>query len=368
MKTSSLLVLILIAFGSLVQAQQAQNIFVITTDGFRWQEVFNGADSVMIHSDRLVKDTGITKDLFWHQDQSMRRQKLMPFFWNVIASKGQLYGNREADNKVNVKNFYKISYPGYNEIFTGTTDPSIILNRKVYNKNINFLEFLNNTPQYHDKVVAFSSWNVMPYILNEQRNNITINGGYEALAENDSASQQINNVQSAAEKNHCRNDWLTFVSAKQYIDKHHPKVVYLSLGETDEYAHKSQYDMYLQKANAVDKMIGELWYYVQTNPFYKNNTTFIITTDHGRGKKPDTWFTHSLLTKGSGDIWLAVLGPSIAPLGEVKTAGQLFQNQIAATVAMLVGETFKPTATVGKPIALPQSISAVSNNVQVAAR
>jgi hypothetical protein len=58
-------------------------------------------------------------------------------------------------------------------------------------------------------------------------------------------------------------------------------------------------------------------------------------------------------------------------LGEVKATQQLYQNQIAATVTMLVGETFKPTATVGKPIALPQSTNAAttaSNYVQVAAR
>lgn len=344
-------------------AQQVPNIFIITTDGFRWQEVFTGADSTMINSTRLVEDTGLTKDLFWDADIAARRKKLLPFFWNVIADKGQLYGNRLLDNKVNVKNFYKISYPGYNEIFTGTTDPSIILNKKVYNQNINFLEFLNQSPDYQNKVVAFSSWNVMPYILNEQRNNITINSGYQTLNDADTTALLINAVQDVAIKGHCRNDWLTFVSAKQYIDKYHPKVVYLGLGETDEYAHKSQYDMYLQKANAFDKMIGELWYYVQTHPFYKNNTTFIITTDHGRGKKPDTWFTHSLLTKGSGDIWLAVLGPTIAAVGEVSAQQQLFQNQIAATVSMLAGQNFNPKVNIGKAIQLPQTAPATVSSV-----
>ena len=361
MKYLCFILLSLAAFSNPKAQPSPQNIFVITTDGFRWQEVFNGADSIMINSTRLVEDTGLTKDLFWDNDLATRRKKLMPFFWNVVAEKGQLYGNRLLDNKVNVKNFYKISYPGYNEIFTGTTDPSIILNKKVYNKNINFLEYLNHTPEYRGKVVAFSSWNVMPYILNEQRSNIEINSGYENLNDADSTSQLINAVQNVADKTHCRNDWLTFVSAKQYVNQHHPKVVYLGLGETDEYAHKSKYDMYLQKANAFDKMIAELWYYVQTDPFYKNNTTFIITTDHGRGSKPSTWFTHSLFTKGSGDIWLAVLGPSITPIGEVKTQQQNFQNQIAATVAMLVGKNFQPNVTIGKAIQIPQISRSISS-------
>ena len=50
------------------------------------------------------------------------RKKLLPFFWNVIQQKGQLYGNRLYGNKVNVSNSYKFSYPGYNEIFTGYPD------------------------------------------------------------------------------------------------------------------------------------------------------------------------------------------------------------------------------------------------------
>ncbi|MBL7748297.1 MAG: hypothetical protein JNM19_12750, partial [Chitinophagaceae bacterium] len=29
----------------------AENLFIITTDGFRWQEVFNGADSLLINSE-----------------------------------------------------------------------------------------------------------------------------------------------------------------------------------------------------------------------------------------------------------------------------------------------------------------------------
>jgi len=349
----------IVVFGALyllvwvANAQQAPNIFIITTDGFRWQELFEGADSAMLHNTNLVTDTGLVQQQFWDKDVNERRKKLMPFFWNVIAQNGQLYGNRLLNNKVNVKNFYKISYPGYNEIFTGTTDPSIILNSKVPNQNINFLEYLNHKAAYTGRVVSFSSWNVFPYILNEQRSNIVLNSGYTMLDENDSTSLTIDALQATATKGHCRNDWLTFICAKQYIDKHHPKVMFLGLGETDEYAHKSKYDLYLQQANTVDKMIAELWYYVQTNPFYKNNTTFIITTDHGRGKKPNTWFTHSLFTKGSGDIWLAMLGPSLAAIGEDHREQQLFQNQIAATVTMLLGEKFVSTASIGKPIVLP---------------
>lgn len=34
----------------------AGNIFIITIDGFRWQEVFNGADSALIADERFTPD------------------------------------------------------------------------------------------------------------------------------------------------------------------------------------------------------------------------------------------------------------------------------------------------------------------------
>src|SRR5690349_15859973 len=78
-----------------------QNVFIITTDGFRWQELFSGADSVLINDESFTPDTSTLKALYWDPNPMERRKKLMPFLWNVIASKGQLYGNRYYDNKVN---------------------------------------------------------------------------------------------------------------------------------------------------------------------------------------------------------------------------------------------------------------------------
>jgi hypothetical protein len=64
--------------------------------------------------------------LYWDLTPELRRQKLMAFFWNTIARQGQIYGNRLYQNKMNVSNIYKISYPGYNEMLTGCPDPIFI--------------------------------------------------------------------------------------------------------------------------------------------------------------------------------------------------------------------------------------------------
>src|ERR1700712_2774523 len=155
MKFICLLTLLGIPFLSGAQETlKTRNIFIITTDGFRWQEVFTGADSLLINNKKYTADTSLAKDMYWDASPGLRRKKLMPFFWNVIAKKGQLYGNRLLNNKVNMKNLYKISYPGYNEILTGYADWHFIPNTPVNNGNINILEYLNQQPAYKGKVAA----------------------------------------------------------------------------------------------------------------------------------------------------------------------------------------------------------------------
>jgi Type I phosphodiesterase / nucleotide pyrophosphatase len=351
---------LLISAAAIAQSgASTQNIFIITTDGLRWQEVFNGADSNLIDNPGYVQDTSLMKELYWDSTTELRRQRLMPFLWNVVSKQGQIYGNRLYLNKVNVTNIYKISYPGYNEMFTGYPDPIFIPNIPVYNRNINIFEYLNSREEYAGKVAAFSSWNIFSAILNKKRSSLPINSGYENLPDDSSLNNEIINAsqESIAEKKHTRYDLLTFLSAREYIEHHQPRVVLLGFGETDEFAHGRRYDSYLQQAANVDKMIAELWYYVQTNPFYRNKTTFIITTDHGRGRIPARWYKHGILTKGSGETWFAIIGPGISGEGEMKSNQQNYQKQIASTIAMLLGEQFESGTNSSKPIFVPMTIS-----------
>ena len=100
-----------------------------------------------------------------------------------------------------------------------------------------------------------------------------------------------------------------------------------------------RYDLYLEQANQIDKMIADLWHWVQTTPGYADNTTFIITTDHGRGRK-NNWTSHGQFIMGSTQTWLALMGPGLLPIGEVKEHMQLYQQELAQAVAELLGEEF----------------------------
>jgi hypothetical protein len=306
-------------------------LFIITLDGLRWQEVFNGADSALVNDVSYTSGSTNSKALYWASTKEERRKKLMPFFWNVIARQGELYGNRQYQNKMNVANPYALSYPGYNELLTGQVDLSIFNNGKAYNKNISVLEMLNTSATYKNKVAAFASWDAFPYILNKTKSSLYINSGYETITGPNISTTEalINTIQKETEDpKNTRYDELTYLACREYIQREKPSVVLLSLGGTDEAAHLKKYDDYLQQTNNADRMIGELWQYLQTLPEYAGKTTFLITTDHGRGNDADNWFTHGLLVDGSSQTWMGLLGHSIQAKGEQKNKQQLYLKNV----------------------------------------
>ncbi len=63
---------------------------------------------------------------------------------------------------------------------------------------------------------------------------------------------------------------------------------------TDEMGHQGNYAKYLKDIKQQDEYLKELWKYIQTDPVYRNKTTLIITSDHGRGDtSPWAWTEYS---------------------------------------------------------------------------
>jgi predicted AlkP superfamily pyrophosphatase or phosphodiesterase len=251
-----------------------------------------------------------------------------------------------------VANPYVFSYPGYNEIFTGYPDTAIHSNDKIKNKNENVLEFINKQKAYKGKVAAFSTWDVSPYFLNKWRSGVYVNADKDPIEFGSVQSKLLNDIQLLSMKpNGERLDIVTYIAAREYFKQKKPKVLYISFDETDEYAHQGKYDYYLGAAHAEDAMIGDIWNLVQSLPEYKDKTTLIVTCDHGRGDKiKSEWRDHGEKVGDASQIWLAVTGPDTKPLGEMKTSGQLYQKQFAATIAALLGFEFKPAHPVGEKI------------------
>jgi hypothetical protein len=342
---------------SILIAQQAENIIIITTDGFRWQEVFKGMDSAIANDPKFHHgDSSKIFEKYWSNDESERRKKLLPFFWNTIANHGQLYGNRKFDNKVNNANPYWFSYPGYNEIMTGYADTAINSNDFPPNPNVNVLEFLNQQPKLKGKVAAFGAWDAFERILNEKRSGIPVVNAYEPTGgKNPNANEKLINAMLKDSykpfgEAECL-DVFTHYAALENLKTKRPRVLYISYGETDEWAHHGYYSSYLDAAHQVDAWLKQIWDFVQSDPQYKNKTALFVTTDHGRGDlNKKEWTDHGSDVSDAYQIWFAAMGAGISAIGEMRTDLQCYQAQFAQTIAGLLGYSFKTNHPVSPAI------------------
>lgn len=334
-------------FGVAGQERETRNIIIITLDGLRWQEVFEGADPGIAFNDKYVTSRNQV-DRYWHESEAVRRKALMPFLWNVVASTGQLYGNRNLGNRVNCTNHHLISYPGYSEMLVGFRHRKVSSNRKVDNPHPTVLEVIGKQRHFENEVAAFATWDAFPYILRESKSDIYVNAGKDIAHGNLSRTERLlNDLQQEGTR---RSDSMTFAYAMEYLKRERPRVTFIGFDETDHYGHAGKYDEYLSAANRADHMIAGLWQWIQSQPDYKDKTTLLITTDHGRGNGKNNWRKHRLLAAGSRHIWFAAIGPDTPAFGEMRVTSKHYQKQIAKTIAAFLGVDYTNKQPVGEVV------------------
>jgi hypothetical protein len=350
-----LLLLALWALPSLTAAEpRTRNIVLITTDGMRWQEVFRGAEESLLNKENGgVRDTNTVRERFWRPAPEARREALFPSLWKLVSQQGQIFGNQDKGSVVKVMNGRNFSYPGYNEFLTGIPDPRIISNARLPNPNTNVFEFLNRRPAFHNRVSAVVNWDVIAWVLNAGRSRIPCWTGL-LMPSNAPAIR----VPAWVEESFPRMtpiwkdvilDGFTAGVALDHVRTAKPRALYVAFGETDEWAHDGRYDLYLATAHNVDRFIGQLWDLMQSMPEYRGRTSFVITSDHGRGVSPVRWKNHGAEIEESGAVWVAVIGPDTPAKGERTQVTELRQGQVAATIAALVGEDFNRVSSQSAP-------------------
>lgn len=325
---------------------KTENVLFVMTDGLRWQDVFRGADDALLNKESGVSNEAAARRRFGQAGAAARRTALMPFLWNTVAKYGQLYGDRDRGGDAHVTNGFNFSYPGYSETLCGFPDPRINSNDKNPNPNVTVLEWLNKKRAFAGRVAAFSAWDVFPYILNAPRAKFLVNAGFDPLTAlgNTPTVDLLNRLKAETPSTWGEEpyDSLTFHTALEYLKARKPRVLFLSLGETDEWAHGGKYFEYLTAAQRVDGYLKTLWDTVQSMGQYRNKTTLIVSVDHGRGDAANqAWRSHGKGVTGSDAIWMGFLGPDTPALADQTSRQTATQSQIAATLAALLGEDYR---------------------------
>jgi hypothetical protein len=357
MRKLSLLFLLIALFYSNISAQlKTENVILITLDGVRTQEIFGGFDSELYKKIQKDADKQTVYKTFWAETVETRREKLMPFFWQVLMKNhGSIAGNRSLKSEVKTTNNHLFSYPGYSEIVTGEAHDDIIdSNKRIQNKFPSFLQFLQKKMNLNsNQVASFASWNVMNEIVTTDSNSFMVNAGFEEYQSKDADIQKLSKMQfeTPTPWDSVRHDYYTFRFAMSHLKNYHPRVLHIGLGETDDWAHDERYDLVINALHRTDNYFRELWQFLENDEQYKGKTSIIITVDHGRGNTEQDWGGHGKDTPESRYIWMAFISPDVKLRGEWKNSKTIYQNQIAATLCKLLGFDYAgQNGRAGKPI------------------
>lgn len=332
---------------------RTENVIVVTLDGYRWQEFFGGVDDGLANKQfGGVKDLDGLRKRYFRMTAEESRAAILPYFWNTIARDGQIFGDQAKKAPTRLTNGLKFSYPGYSEIFCGVVDPSINSNAKKPNPNLSVLEFLHQKPAYKNRVAAFCTWDVFPFIFRSERSGLKVHAAWQPVDDAPLTERQraMNDTLTKLPRYWPDNcfDVITMEYARAHLLRHKPRVMYIGLGETDEWGHGRRYDLYLDAANKADAYLADLWQTLQKMPQYRDKTSLIVTTDHGRGPTRVDWTDHGKNVPSAEFIWIAVLGPDTPALG-VRENVETTQGQVAATIAHLLGEDFSSESPKAAP-------------------
>ena len=356
-------IVLLPALAPSVQARQlTRNLVLITLDGVRTEEIFGGFDEIIASHSATQPYSEIeeVRGRFIGTTREARREALMPVLWGKLVPQGVVFGNRELGSPMRVQNPHCFSAPGYTEMLTGAPRAEVSTNdvrRYAYRTALEIVARKLQLPM--GAVAQIGSWDGFSSAAASRDGIILTTGAFDALParfstpEADTLAGLRKDVLGLWEEG--SEDVISFRIAEAYIEANSPRLTWIGLGNSDDWAHADRYDRLLVYLNRVDRLIGELWDGLQANPRYKDQTTFIITTDHGRGLKGKNWSEHDCSIPGSEWIWAVVVGPDTPATGEARNTPELYQGQVAATLLQFFD---LPASTLGPDVrpALPGTL------------
>lgn len=301
------------------------HVVLLALDGVRYREIFDGTDLVLVRAQRLPAE----------QHQSAR--ELMPNLHALIDGQGAALGSA---SRLSASGPNFVSLPGYTEMLTGRR---VTACRDNYCTRGGAPTVLDGCASLSDVAVedcaAVTSWPNIGRIVAERPDRAAISTGRHGGVTRSLVGAASHGALLAAEKSSSfpghgdfRPDAHTARIALSYFDQHQPRVMFIGLGEPDEFAHRNDYANYLGALRAADRLIGELSTRLDQLAARGERTALFVTTDHGRA---DGFVSHGAAFAESARIWLVAAGTEIRGRGQLSAASPRFLADIAPTIRKL---------------------------------
>lgn len=134
-----------------------------------------------------------------------------------------------------------------------------------------------------------------------------------------------------------RSDQTTYEHTIAALETAHPELVLVNFQHPDSWGHANNWEKYLATTKVSDELIYQIFEYVRTNEFYKDQTTIFVTNDHGRhldGHK-DGFVSHGDNCEGCRRINFFAYGPDFKKNVIIDTPGDLID--IPVTIGEMMG-------------------------------
>jgi hypothetical protein len=286
-------------------------VVIVTIDGVRWQEVFQGTDRA-------------------YSSSPTPATSLLPNLHALGTDRGAFVG-APGRGTISASGPNYVSLPGYTELLSGrashctdndcarTTLPSI----------------LDESRAAGGKVAAFASWERLDLATTASPGAFRVSCGRHG----DPA------VDPWPGYGDYRPDRITADVALAYYQAEQPDVFFLGLGDPDELAHRGDYHGYVAALRHADDVIGRLVAILDRTDRGRS-THLIVTADHGRA----TDFRNHGAMPEAARVWMVASGPRFLARGTVLSPHPRRLADVVPTLRLVLGLLPDGSERSGAPI------------------
>jgi hypothetical protein len=313
---SGLLFCLILCAATGVRAERP-SVVLLTLDGVRWQELLKGTDPELGDG---------------------RVEPVFSRFHDTLRAQGVFFPDARLSNAV------AISLPAYASILSGRF--SDCEGNGCGRIRVPTLpEHLRATGRYSPTDLAlFASWEKLPLAAERTPGHLVVNAAGDRFG-GDHADLDAAQAADPAPWEGARLDRYTMAHGLRYLRAHHPRLLVLSLNDADEQAHRGDYPAYIEALRAYDRAIAEVVLTLEEMGEDGRQTTLLVTTDHGRGRRGG-WRDHGH-NPDSERVWVYARRTGASP-GPAITG--VAHADLAPTIAEILGEALPPCDTCGRAI------------------
>jgi len=288
------------ADGGMTPGPPDRAAIVVVLDGARWQDVLLGVDG------ELARDAGL--------DVRAANEPTMPRLQALAKAHGAVFGAPGSGTALYASGPNFVSLPGYTEILGGRRPTGCTGNDCPPTTRETLLDAAARWSDSPADVALFASWPELVRVAAARPEALVVSAGrtltqHEGLLRRDAPTADLLDRGERAlawpGDGDYRPDRFTAPLATRYVEAVHPRLLFLSLGDTDEYAHRSDYAGYLQALRFDDDVIADLAAAVDRAGPRGRKTTIYVTADHGRALD---FRDHGGKWPESSRVWLFAIG------------------------------------------------------------